>query len=373
MTLDPVSGAGPTARTVQLSRALTDLGVTCGIATCHAGSEPSSSAGLDGVEVVTLPSVAGRFRVPVGNYSALNDAVRRADIVLMMNHWTTLNAVAFRATARARKPHIVCPCGALPLFGRSQRLKTVYNALVGRRIVRDAARQIAVTRDEVDQIAAYGVPKETIVVIPNGIPPVFGAANPETFRTRHALGAAPIALFLGRLSIIKGPDLLVSAFTNIRARFPHWHLVMAGPDEGMLGQLQHQVAAGGLHRQVHFVGYLNEEAKRDALAAANLLVVPSRSEAMSIVVLEAAAAGRPVLVTDRCGLAEVADAGGGWVVPATVAGLTRGLEQAFRDDAGLASRGDAWRRFALDRYAWPGIAARHKEMFSSVLAEKGRP
>jgi glycosyltransferase involved in cell wall biosynthesis len=372
MTLDPVTGAGPTARTVQLSRSLTDLGVTCEVATCRSPSEPMSMAGLDGVGVVTLPAIAGRFRVPVGNYSALDDAVRRADVVLLMNHWTTLNAAAFRAAARAGRPHIVCPCGALPLFGRSQRLKTIYNAVVGHRMVRTAARQIAVTRDEVDQIAAYGVPRETIVVIPNGVPPVSGQADAGAFRARHSLGAAPIALFLGRLAPIKGPDLLVSAFTNVRQRFPQWHLVLVGPDEGMLAGLRQQVRAAALEAHVHFVGYLNEDAKRDALAAANLLVVPSRSEAMSIVVLEAAAAGRPVLVTDRCGLAEVADVGAGWVVPPTVEGLTTGLAQAFSDEADLSARGAVWKRFALDRYAWPRIAARHMEMFADVLAEKGR-
>jgi glycosyltransferase involved in cell wall biosynthesis len=290
-----------------------------------------------------------------------------------MNHWTTVNAVAFRAAARAVIPHVVCPCGALPLFGRSQRLKTLYNALVGFRMVREAAGQIAVTRDEVEQIAAYGVPRETISVIPNGVPAAAGvAADPAPFRARHDLGTAPVALFLGRLAPIKGPDLLLPAFADARARFPRWHLVMAGPDEGMLHQLQRQVARTGLNRHVHFVGYLNEADKRQALAAANLLVVPSRSEAMSIVVLEAAAAGRPVLVTDQCGLSEVAEVGGGWVVPATVEGLARGLKAAFADETGLASRGASWRQFALGRFAWPRIAAQHVEMFSSVLARKGR-
>jgi glycosyltransferase involved in cell wall biosynthesis len=372
MTLDPVSGAGPTARTVQLSQALRDLGITCEIATCRARSEPAARDGLHGIEVVGLPSIAGRFRIPVGGFSALDAAVRRADIVLLMNHWTTLNAVAFRAASRARNPYIVCPCGALPLFGRSQRLKSIYNSLIGYRMVREAAGQIAVTHDEVDQIAAYGASRATIVVIPNGVPSAAGPADPAPFRARHDLGAAPFALFLGRLSPIKGPDLLVSAFANTRARFPQWRMVMAGPDEGMLQGLERQVAQAGLDRHVSFVGHLNEHDKRQALAAANLLVVPSRSEAMSIVVLEAAAAGRPVLVTDRCGLPEVADVGGGWVVPATVAGLAHGLEQAFADEAGLASRGEAWRRFALDRFAWPRIAAQHLEMFSNVLARKGR-
>ncbi len=371
MTLDPASGGGNAARTLQLSRALTDRGVECTIVTGRDGLAAVADE-LDGIAVVTLPMLGGRFRVPRGGFGGVRRAVGRADLVLLMNHWTVLNALAYRAAREKHKPHLVCPGGALALFGRSQHSKRLYNAFVGHRLVRSAAAHIATVPHEVDDFVAYGVPREAVSLIPNGVPPSRPAVDGEEFRRDHALGAAPFFLFLGRLAPIKGPDLLLAAFASRRAELREWRLVIAGYDEGMLAELVAMARARGVEDRVHFVGFLGEGQKQRALAAADLLVLPSRRDVMSIVVLEAATVGRPVLVTDRCGLSEVEEVGGGWEVPASVEGLARGLVEAAADRAELAARGEAWRRFALARYAWPRIADLHVALFARVLAATER-
>jgi len=365
-TLDPASGGGNAARTLQLSRVLTDLGVDCSIATSRDGLA-EVAGDLDGIEVVSLPTVGGRFRVPSGSLGAFRRAVRRADLLLLMNHWTVLNALAYRAARRERKPHVVCPGGALHLFGRSRRCKQLYNALTGRELVRRAAGHIAIVPHEIDDFVAYGVPREVVTVIPNGVPPSRPAPDGAAFCREHGLGAAPFFLYLGRLAPIKGPDLLLAAFADRRDELRPWRLVIAGYDEGMRAELLAAARALAIADRVHFVGFLAEGPKQQALAAADLLVLPSRRDVMSIVVLEAAAAGRPVLVTDRCGLVDVAKVGGGWVVPASVEGLAGGLVEAAAGRAELAARGQAWRRFALAEFGWPRVAALHLELFERVL------
>lgn len=119
---------------------------------------------------------------------------------------------------------------------------------------------------------------------------------PESFRINDlalGLGCVPYVLFLGRLNEIKGPDLLLDAFCRIADRCAEIHLVLAGPDGRMLQRLRAKSKALGIAARVHFAGYLGGRSKVAALRGASLLAIPSRREAMSIVVLEAGVCGCP--------------------------------------------------------------------------------
>jgi glycosyltransferase involved in cell wall biosynthesis len=369
MTIDLASGGGTAARTLQAARALRDIGVECRIATTARIGAPA--AHVDGIDVLRLPAIGGRFRMPVSGFRMLRRAVAAADVVLLVNHWTPLNVAAYRAARQTATPYVVSPVGALPIMGRSIFLKTMYHAAYGRRIIARAAAHVAVTPEETRQFASYGVPPERVTVIPNGIPEAAGG-DAGRFRTTHGLGAAPFLLFLGRLAPIKGPDLLVDAFISLAGVLPRWHLVLAGPDDGLQAALREAVHRANMESRVHFTGFLDAEAKGDALAAADLLVVPSRMEAMSIVVLEAASFGRPVLITDACGVPDVESSGGGWIVPATREALATGIERAVADPSALARAGEAWRRHASATYSWPSVARLYRDLFERVVGAQSR-
>ena len=123
----------------------------------------------------------------------------------------------------------------------------------------------------------------------------------DYFRNKIGIGNSPFILFVGRLNRIKGPDLLLKAFYNIKNNLQDFHLGFVGPDDGMLSELKQMVDEYQLNDRIHFIGYLGGADKSNAYHAADLLVIPSRQEAMSIVVLEAGISGTPVLLTDQCG------------------------------------------------------------------------
>lgn len=368
MTLDARTGGGSAARTLHFTRALRDRGVACAIAT-NQGPEPGVE--LRDVPIILLPAAAGRFRVPYAGWRTLRDAVARADVVLLVNHWTAVNFLAWRAARRAGKPWVVCPAGALPVAGRSRVGKRLYNALGGRRIVCDAAGHVAVTNDERADFAAYGVEADRVSVVPNGMPSI-PAGDAAAFRARFHVGPSPLVLFVGRLAPIKGADLLIDAFSRGGPALAGWQLVLAGPDDGQRDELVRRVVASPAAERLHLVGFVDAAARSDALAAADLVVVPSRREAMSIVVLEAAAAGRPVVVTEPCGVPEVAEAGGGWVVEASVNGLAEGLRAAAAARDNLPAMGARWRRFAADRFAWPRVAAQLEAVLAAAASGRSR-
>lgn len=374
-TLDPVSGGGTAERTFQVSRAMAKVGSECGVLTLDRALTPERVESLAGARVFALPLLLGRYYVPKVSFASLKKvraAVEGSDVIHLMNHWTLLNAVVYLLARRLGRPYVVCPAGALIIYGRSKRLKRLYNRIIGNKIIRNADGHVAITAGEMPQYAAYGIGAERISLIPNGIDREDYPPGGETdFREEHGLGDHPFVLFVGRLNHIKGPDLLLRAFCELKMDLPEHHLVLAGPDEGMLPRLRSMVAEAGIGSRVHFVGYLGNTAKAQAYRAAEVLVVPSRQEAMSIVALEAGISGTPVLLTDRCGFDEVAEVGGGRVVAATSEGLRKGLISMLKDPAGLSEMGTNLQRFVGERFTWASAAERYLALYSRILERRG--
>lgn len=372
-TIDPVTGGGTAERTRQMSRWLRRAGVEAATLTTDTGLSPEAISELTDEGTIILPTILRRYYMPRWSIRQVGALVKDADIVHLMCHWTILNVMAYWAAKRQEKPYVVCAAGSLPLSNRSRLMKRFYNAAIGRQIVRNADGYIAITRDEIDEYRAYGIDAGQVTVIPNGIcDEDFSASDADGFREKHGLGDRRLVLFLGRLDYMKGPDLLLDAFRNVAARFIDYDLVYAGPDSGMLATIQRVAKESGLRDRVHFVGYIGGPDRSRAYHAADLLVIPSRREAMSIVVLEAGISGTPVLATDQCGLGEVGEIGGGYVVPCSVEGLEGGLVACLADPTGLKVMGERLQRHVRSNYTWDNVVKRYVALYERILADKHR-
>jgi glycosyltransferase involved in cell wall biosynthesis len=371
VSLDRVTGGGSVERTFQMSRSLAKAGEECTILATDIGLTPERIKELEGIAIVALPCLSQRFYMPRFDYRSIEALVRNADVIHLMSHWSFLNALVYFIARRHHKPYVVCPAGTLLIYGRSRALKAVYNWVVGRSLIRNAAKHIAITADEIPQFSGYGVPKDSIAVIPNGIDPEeFKDDKVDDFRAHYGLGSVPLILFMGRLDPAKGPDLLLKAFGNVRQSLLSHHLVFAGPDLDKSPELRAIIAHYNIADRVHFLGYVGGANKSRAYHAADLLVVPSRREAMSIVALEAGIAGTPVLMTDQCGFNEMAEAGGGMVVPASVEGLQQGLVDMLGDSTALKMRGERNRAFVSEHFLWDSIIDRYIQLYNDVLRSR---
>jgi glycosyltransferase involved in cell wall biosynthesis len=357
--IDPVLGAGTAVKSVALAKALAAAGVRTRLIATDIGLAARPLPPMTGVEVRTIPARLVRFSIPQIGSRAMANLVKGCDAVILMNHWTALNGMAYRAARRHHVPHMLCPSGALKIQGRSRLLKRLYQVIVGKRLIADAIAVIATTELEASQLRADNVPADRIRIIPNGIDPHPRGLSGDEFRSRHSLPGGPLLLYMGRFTTIKGPDLLLEAFAQVADRFPEWRLVLAGRDEGLEHDLRRRATTLAISARVHFVGHLDLSESTGAYRAASLLVVPSRHEAMSLVALEAAAVGTPVLLTDACGFDEIERAGGGRVVPPTVAGLAQGLTAMLADPGSLPLMGARLRDFAVAHYGWPTVVQQY--------------
>ncbi len=358
MSLDPVTGGGTVERVRQLHTALRETeGVSSRILSLAVGL---SAGTADDRDITLLPCLNRRWYLPLPKLLTIWRQVKWADAVILVNHWTLLNAVVYWMVRLAGKPYLVSPAGALLMFGRSQLFKRLYNAVIGRSLIANADAAIAIAADEAVDIQQYGVPADRIHHIPNGVRiDDFACADDNLFRRHAGLGEdVDYLLFIGRLNSIKGPDLLLEAFIRIAASHPGVHLVYIGPDGGLLAALKARIEDVNLSDRVHFTGYAGGDLKSSAIHGASMLVVPSRQEAMSIVALEAAVCGTPVVLTDRCGFETLPEAGGGRLVEAGEESIAEAIGELLdRPDLREAMR-QRGRELALREFTWSIAAGR---------------
>ena len=373
-TLDLKTGGGTAERTFQMSRFLARLeGVHCTVLALDIELDAFRIQAHAPASVVLLPCLWKRFYVPRSGWGIIQRLVNEADVIHLMGHWSVLNLLVYWATRSANKPYVVCPAGALPIFGRSAILKKIYNFIAGKAIIQNAAKWIAVTEGEFPHFESYGIPIANVSVIPNGVNEEdFPAVDRQIFLKCHDLPDVPFILFMGRLNLIKGPDILLKAYLQVRRYIPSYHLVFAGPDGGMLAGLKQEVAGSGMSGLIHFIGYVSGEDKSAAYRHAELLVVPSRQEAMSIVALEAGICGTPVLLTKQCGFGEVTQIDSRMEVPATVEGIAFGLSSLLADGGSLRRLSKPWKIFVERRYAWRNLVGEYLALYRSLISVEAR-
>lgn len=281
---------------------------------------------------------------------------------------------AAHSVARARKrPLVITPHGSLISEWRRRGLKKMaYKLLFLRSILKGQTVIHALNPAERDACRAFGI-KNPIEIIPNGLPRAafFQVRTPETVLDRWPhLRNRRLLLFMGRVCREKGLDVLLPAWHEVCKDKTNsdWLLVIAGPDyRGYAKTLSAAIEAMGLQDSVVQLGPVYGPMKESLLAAAECFVLPSHSEAMSVAILEAIAAGLPVVYTRACNLPELAAAGGGWEVPLAVAPLAERLRAVCQTTtANLMAAGALARELGLRNYTLETTASRLTTLYQRL-------
>jgi starch synthase len=215
-------------------------------------------------------------------------------------------------------------------------------------------------------LEARGFPPDRIHVLPTGLDAeAFHPGSPE--RARERFHVDHYVVFLGRLHRDKSADHLLQAVTRLGSEWAG-SVVLVGPDGGERAALERLAGELNLRNRIVFAGEVDEATKRDLLAGAECLVLPSFYEAQGIVIAEAWAQGRPVIATAVGGVPEmVADSQDGLLYAyGDIPALTTALREILMDRSYASRMGAAGLRKAALTFTWERIARRFENLYTFV-------
>jgi glycosyltransferase involved in cell wall biosynthesis len=303
--------------------------------------------------------------VPILGTSPFAPATLRAlrrdarDQVVVAHGSKTLPACAL-ALAGGATPFVYRSIGdPLAWSGRGLRRRRTA-VLLGR-----AARVVALWPAAADALTGvHGVPAGKVTVIPNAVPaercPVPDTAAQAAARRSFGLPAeAPVVAYVGALSAEKQVDTAIAAVAALDG--VHLLVVGDGPLRAELEALATTAAPG----RTTFVGV--QPGPQQALAAADAVVLPSRTEGMPGVLIEAGLSSRPAVASDVGGVAEIVCPGetGMLAAPGDVGGFTEGLRTVLADAPAV---GAAARRHCLARFEIGVVAAQWAQLLAATAS-----
>lgn len=215
--------------------------------------------------------------------------VRNADVVHIHGWRNLLNFTSTVIALLFRRKVIVQPHGARAYDGGRLRLKRLFDKSLGDRVLERASLRLALSQREMNDLSTVRSSGNIKI------------ANPAPFDPVSTLGevSKDRVVFLGRLTRTKGVDLLIEAFAEVHRNDESMRLDIVGPDDGEMSNLQRQADNLGLSAVVSFRGRLGREQIKEVLLDRPIVVVPSRSDVFGVVILEAAAFGCPLAVSNR--------------------------------------------------------------------------
>jgi glycosyltransferase involved in cell wall biosynthesis len=235
---------------------------------------------------------------------ALQERIREFDIVHIHGMWLYPHFAAAKAAKKLNVPYIISPHGMVEAdaLARKALKKRLYWELIEKHSFQNASAIHAITENEAAQVARLVSSKHTFV-IPNGIETL--SHNPKV-----AFPKEPTILFIGRLHPIKGLDRLMMAIADLDVR-----LLVAGDGEAEYKKhIYDLVGKLNIGKKVEFLGFVDKEQKKVLYEKASFVCVPSHSEVLSLVALEAISHGLPVLISKACHFDDIKRHGAGIVI-----------------------------------------------------------
>jgi glycosyltransferase involved in cell wall biosynthesis len=373
---------GPALHVSYLSRELDRIGYeTTLVAGRVGGSEGSMEYVAEelGIEPLYIPELQREISPFADAVAArrLLDVIRRVRPDVLHTHTAKAGAVgriAALMAGSARPKVVVHTFHGHVLRGYFGPAKTAAFLQLERGLARASDAVVAVSPEVRDDLVELGVaPREKIAVIRLGLDLTTRLAAPEGARqsVRCETGVPPdafVVAWLGRMTEIKRADDLLRAFARLLPTVPDGYLLVVG-DGPLRAELEALAAELGIAASCRFIGFRSDVGA--IYAASDTVVLTSANEGTPVSVIEAQAAGLPVVSTDVGGVRDiVADGLSGFVVPpGDVDAIAERLARLARDPALRAEMGRVGRERTGERYSVPRLVRDVDLLYRELLAQ----
>lgn len=291
----------------------------------------------------------------------LRENIKDFDLVWIHAIWTGTSFFASRYAKKFNIPYIVTPHGMIKsdALQRKGLKKKIYWTLIEKNVFDNASAIHCITESE--KIYSDDLSKTRAFVIPNGI-------TNEIFLEKDYSKLNSIS-FIGRFHEIKALDLLLKSLVNIE----NLNLIVAGGGEKEYEEyIYNLVKELKLENRVILKGFANDEIKREIFEKSLFLVLPSYTEGLSMVGLEAIMNSTPVLTTEKCNFNEVQECNAGIVIkdnkPATIEKYIKIMLEA---DLEVMSK-NAY-NLALEKFSIDSVSQNIYKEFEKIINETSKP
>jgi glycosyltransferase involved in cell wall biosynthesis len=352
-------GGGASERCSLVAKLMNNNNFKFSIATCNFKLNKSRFYLHKPISIYTFKSILNNL-LPIPNFFKLNFLVKTNDIIFLHSYWSILNLYFLIFGLFCNKKIIFAPLGGLNKEVVINFKKFVFNLLFTNFFLRNSDLIIAVNKREALQLIKIGAFNTKIFIIPN-----FINLNDYKKIGKNTLHFDYI-LFVGRLSKIKGPDILLDSFINISSIYPDLNLVFMGQDEGLKEKLLMTANKSHISHRVHFLGFLKGDKKNSIYKNAKLIVVPSRSDAMSIVAIEAGIFSKPLLITENCGFDDIIKHRAGAVVKPNPKAISTEICKLLNDPLQTKEFASNLNKLVIGNYTLENILIKYMAIFRKL-------
>ncbi|TFE67149.1 glycosyl transferase [Methylacidiphilum sp. Yel] len=322
---------------------------------------------------ITLHSISyfRKYYLSIHLKQYLLETISHYDIVYIYSLYRFPPTIAAYYARKYHIPYVMNPHGSLDpfLFKKKRLLKFPHEKLFDFPNLNHASA-IHYTSLEEQQLTLPLKLKAPGIIIPLGIDvkqhryPLKGL-----FRGQYNLFKHKILLFFGRINFKKGLDLLIPAFSQIIQRHKEAVLILAGPDnEGYGKEVSNWIKEFNLEKHVIFTGMITGDKKIALLADADVFILPSYTENFGIAVVEAMAAGIPVIISNKVNIwREVKQGNAGIVVSCNVEEIAKACIELLSNESLRLTMGKNGQKIAEDLFSIEKTTIKLEESFIEII------
>ena len=359
-----LKGGGPSRSVPMLVKGLAEAGVDVTLMTYR--SDEMNTHALDGtsakLKVLERNTSVGEIEQFI--------VAEGFQLIQIQSIWSIIYHKVAKIARRHGIPYIITPRGMLEPWSLSQKKwkKRLAMALYQKPDLNAASCIFTTAIEEAQHVHDLGI-SSPCSVIPNGI-------ETEGYPCRQSMDVVKKqVLFLSRIHIKKGIELLLEAWQRLVADFPEWKVVIVGNGEAdYIESLKVMARDMKIDKSVEILDPVFGQAKVQLYQESSVFCLPSYSENFGMVIAEAMSCGVPALTTTNCPWTLLNETDTGWCIDLSVDNLEKALRDALsQSPEHLYEMGQRASRLVYERYNYHNVALRTIELYKWLLGEGDKP